>query len=70
MLRGFSITAAVLCVMAAALSGCADEYPRLPDLTKMNNILSPKERDQAIKDLTGDQSATGATAAKMPEGQK
>ena len=60
----------MLCVTAAALSGCADDYPRLPDLTKMNNILSPKERDQTIKDLTADQPASGAATAKMPEGQK
>lgn len=70
MRRGFSITAAVLCVMAAALSGCADNYPRLPDLTKMTNILTPKERDEAIKELTSDTSTADAAAAKMPEGQK
>ena len=70
MLRGFTIAAAVLCVTAAALSGCAENYPRLPDLTKMNDVLSPKERDQTIKDLTTEQSANGAAATKMPEGQK
>ncbi len=69
MRRGFMTTAAVLCVMAAALSGCADNYPRLPDLTKMTNILTPKERDQAVKELTSDTSTADA-AAKMPEGQK
>ncbi len=69
MLRGFSITAIMLCVTAAALSGCADNYPRLPDLTKMTNILTPTERDQAIKDLTSD-ATTADAAAEMPEGQK
>lgn len=68
MLRGFAIAAAVLGV-TAVLSGCADEYPRLPELTKMDNLLTPQQRDQTIKDLQGT-SATQAPAAKMPEGQK
>jgi hypothetical protein len=47
----------------------AEEYPRLPEITKMDNLLTPQQRDQAIKDLQGS-SATQAPAAKMPEGQK
>lgn len=68
MLRGFLIAAAVFGV-SAALSGCAEEYPRLPDITKMDNLLTPQQRDQTIKDLQGTSSAQ-APAAKMPEGQK
>jgi hypothetical protein len=66
------MSAAMLCVTAAALSGCADNYPRLPDLSKMTNILTPKERDEAIKELTSDtsKSTADAAAARMPEGQK
>jgi hypothetical protein len=68
MLRGFTIAAALLGV-TVELTGCAEEYPRLPEITKMDNLLTPQQREQAIKDLQGS-SATQAPAAKMPEGQK
>lgn len=68
MLRGFVIAAALLGI-SAILAGCAEEYPRLPEITKMDNLLTPQQREQTIKDLQGT-SATQAPAAKMPEGQK
>jgi hypothetical protein len=70
MLRGLKITAGVLCVVIpAALSGCADAiYPRLPDLgTGSGNLLSQKEQEQTIKELTSEQKSHGADAAKAIE---
>lgn len=66
MLRGLVITAVISCV--TALSGCADSYPRLPDLTKMDNLLTPKQRDEAIKDLHSGEQPAQAPAATLPEG--
>lgn len=68
MLRSLIYAAALLSV-TASLTGCAEEYPRLPEITKMDNLLTPQQRDQTIKDLQGT-SATQAPAAKMPEGEK
>ncbi|MEJ2124179.1 MAG: hypothetical protein P8Y67_02200 [Alphaproteobacteria bacterium] len=60
-----------LCVAGAALGGCSSSYPRLPDLSRMNNILSPKEQDETIKTLTNSQASQDATVAKEePEGQQ
>jgi hypothetical protein len=70
MLRGFKLTACVLCVMVpAALSGCADTiYPRLPDLGPSGvNLLTPKEQEKTIKDLTSEQKSHGAEAARAIE---
>lgn len=67
MLRSLIYAAALLSV-TASLTGCAEEYPRLPEITKMDT-LTPQQRDQTIKDLQGT-SATQAPAAKMPEGEK
>ena len=56
MLRGFKLTAGVLCVVIpAALSGCAETiYPRLPRLgASVGNLLTPTEQqEKTIKDLT------------------
>jgi hypothetical protein len=68
MLRGL-LLAGVLLGIATVFAGCADEYPRLPEITKMDNLLTPQQRDQTIKDLQGT-SATQAPAAKLPEGEK
>jgi hypothetical protein len=70
MLRGFKLTAGVLCVVIpAALSGCADTiYPRLPDLSVSGgNLLTPTEQEKTIKDLTSEQKSHGAEAAKAIE---
>jgi hypothetical protein len=70
MLRGFKLTAGVLCVVVpAALSGCADTiYPRLPDLSVSGgNLLTPTEQEKTIKDLTSEQKSHGAEAAKAIE---
>lgn len=59
-----------ICVAGATLGGCSSSYPRLPDLTRMKNILSPKEQDETIKTLTDTQASQDATIAKEePEGQ-
>jgi outer membrane murein-binding lipoprotein Lpp len=69
MLRGFTITAAIF--GSLALAGCAGNYPRLPNLTRMDNLLTQKERDARIKNLTNDsQSAKEAPASSLPEGEK
>ncbi len=73
MLRGIKLTAAVLCVVAAAsLTGCAEtSYPRLPDLTGIGgNLLTPQQQQQAIKDLSTEQQTHGAEAAKSIEGHQ
>ncbi len=70
MLRGFKLTAGVLCVVIpAALSGCAETiYPRLPDLgTSGGNLLTPTEQEKTIKDLASEQKSHGAEAAKAIE---
>lgn len=70
MLRGFKLTAGVLCVvLPAALSGCADSiYPRLPDLTPTGgNLLTPTQQEKTIKDLTAEQKNHGAEAARAIE---
>ena len=70
MLRGFKLTAGVICVVIpAALSGCADTiYPRLPDLGPSgSNLLTPSEQEKTIKDLTSQQQSHGAEAAKAIE---
>jgi hypothetical protein len=70
MLRGFKLTAGVLCVVIpAALSGCADTiYPRLPALGQSGgNLLTPTEQEKTIKDLTSEQKSHGAEAAKAIE---
>jgi hypothetical protein len=60
-----------VCVAGATLGGCSSSYPRLPDLTRMNNILSPKEQNETIKTLTDSQASQDATVAKEePEGQQ
>ncbi len=72
MLRGFKMTALVLCVAcSAALSGCAETiYPRLPDLGGVGgNLLTPKEQEKTIKDLTAEQQKHGTEAAKTIEGR-
>jgi hypothetical protein len=68
MLRGFTIAAIF---GSLALAGCAENYPRLPSLTRMDNLLTEKERDATIKDLSNDsQSANEAPASSLPEGEK
>lgn len=70
MLRGFKLTAGVLCVVIpAALSGCAETiYPRLPDVgASVGNLLTPKEQEKTIKDLTSEQQSHGTDAAKAIE---
>lgn len=70
MLRGFKLTAGVLCVVSlSALSGCAETiYPRLPDLgTNGGNLLTPTEQEKTIKDLASEQKSHGAEAAKAIE---
>jgi hypothetical protein len=65
------MTMVAICVVGATLGGCSSSYPRLPDLTRMNNILSPKEQDETIKTLTDSQSSQDATVAKEePKGQE
>lgn len=70
MLRGYKLAAAALCVVGlAALSGCAETiYPRLPDLSGVGrNLLTQKEQEQAIKDLSAEQQSHGEDAAKAIE---
>jgi hypothetical protein len=70
MLRGFRLTAGVLCVLVpAALSGCAETiYPRLPDIGgSIGTLLTPSEQEKTIKDLTSEQQSHGADAAKAIE---
>ena len=70
MLRGFKLTAGVLCVLiSAALCGCAETiYPRLPDIGgSIGNVLTPSEQEKTIKDLTSEQKSHGAEAAKAIE---
>ena len=68
MFRGLIMTALVSC--AIALSSCADTYPRLPDFTRTDNLLTPKQRDEAIKDLHSGQQPAEAPAATLPEGNQ
>jgi len=68
MFRAVIITALMSCVVA--LSGCSDAYPRLPDLTRMDNLLTPKQRDEAIKDLHSGEQPAQAPAATVPEGNQ
>lgn len=70
MLRGLKLTAGVLCVvMLAALSGCSDSiYPSLPNIGPSGSILlTQKEQEQTIKELTTEQKSHGAEAAKAIE---
>ncbi len=70
MLRSLKITAGVLCVvLPAALSGCAETiYPQLPNVgTSIGTLLTPKEQEKTIKDLTSEQQSHGAEAAKAIE---
>jgi hypothetical protein len=70
MLRGYKLMAVALCVVSmAGLSGCAETiYPRLPDLGGIGkNLLTPKEQEQAIKDLSAEQQTHGDAAAKAIE---
>lgn len=70
MRRNFIIIAAALCAASATVSGCSETYPQLPDLTRMSNVLSPKEQNDTIKTLTGSQASADATAAKQDAGQQ
>ncbi len=66
----YKMTMIAICVAGATLGGCSSSYPRLPDLSRMTNVLSPKEQDETIKTLTDSQASQDATAAKEePEGQ-
>jgi hypothetical protein len=66
----YKMTMIAICVAGATLGGCSSSYPRLPDLSRMTNILSQKEQDETIKTLTDSQATQDATVAKQePEGQ-
>jgi hypothetical protein len=50
---------AVLAAWAASLSGCAEQpYPDLGTVNKVDNVLTPVERDDTIKDLAKEQSSS------------
>jgi hypothetical protein len=51
---------AILAAMAAALTGCAEQpYPDLGTINKVDNVLTPGQRDDAIKDLAREQNSSG-----------
>jgi hypothetical protein len=54
----------LLCIVAAALGGCASggAYPTLPGLGGLGQkTLTPEEQDAKIKQLAGAQGAAGGT---------
>jgi hypothetical protein len=47
---------AVAAAIAAGLTGCAEQpYPDLGTVNKVDNVLTPVERDDTIKDLAKEQ---------------
>ncbi len=60
----FKFILALFCI--ASISGCAqDMYPRLSNLTGIGTeALTPEEQQQAIRDLSEEQKAHGAEAAR------
>lgn len=66
-LVGFASCIALL----AALCGCAEtSYPRLPGLSGIGaTLLTPKEQEKAISDLSSEQKSHGDQAAEEIEGR-
>jgi hypothetical protein len=50
---------AVLTAAAASLSGCSEQpYPDLGTINKVDNVLTPVERDDTIRDLAKETSSS------------